>query len=69
VLFIGGSYKGVSATVLQTAIRATYHATKHIGLDMGVVYFDADVTTDEEAEKQEIVYGYDGISIGFYWRF
>jgi hypothetical protein len=69
VLFVGGSYKDVSAIVLQTSIRATYHATKHIGLDMGISYFDADVTIDEETEKQEIVYGYDGVSFGIHWKF
>ena len=34
----------------------------------GVAYFDADVTIDEELEKQEITYGYDGVSIGFGWK-
>jgi hypothetical protein len=69
VLFVGGSYQDVTAAVLQTSIRATYHATKHVGIDMGIAYFDADVTIDEEAEKQEVVYGYDGVSIGLRWKF
>jgi len=69
VLFVGGSYQDVSATVLQTSIRGTYHATKHIGLDLGIAYFDADVTINEETERQDIVYGYDGISIGIHWKF
>ena len=40
-----------------------------IGLDMGIAYFDADVTIDEEIEKQEIIYGYDGVSIELGWKF
>jgi len=69
VLFVGGSYQEVSATVLQTSVRATYHATKHIGLDMGIAYFDADVTIDKETERQEVFYGYDGIFLGVHARF
>jgi len=69
VLFVGGSYQEVSATVFQTSVRATYHATKHIGLDIGIAYFDADVTIDTETERQEIFYGYDGISLGLHARF
>jgi hypothetical protein len=34
-----------------------------IGLDMGIAYFDADVTIDDEIEKQEITHGYDGVSM------
>ena len=40
-----------------------------IGLDMGIAYFDADVTIDDEIEKQEITYGYDGVSIELRWKF
>jgi len=69
VLFVGGSYQEVSATVLQTSVRATYHATKHIGLDMGIAYFDADVTIDKETERQEVFYGYDGIYLGVHAKF
>jgi len=69
VLFVGGSYQEVSATVFQTSVRATYHATKHIGLDLGIAYFDADVTIDKDTERQEIIHGYDGISLGLQARF
>jgi len=69
VLFVGGSYQEVSAIVLQTSVWATYHVTKHVGLDMGIAYFDADVTIDKETERQEIVYGYDGISLGIHVKF
>jgi hypothetical protein len=69
VLFVGGSYQDVSAAVLQSSIRATYHATKHIGLDMGISYFDADVTIENETERQEIIYGYDGVFIGIHAKF
>ena len=69
ILFVGGSYQEVSATVFQTSVRATYHATKHIGLDIGITYFDADVTIDKETERQEVFYGYDGIYIGIHTKF
>ena len=69
VLFVGGSYQEVSAVVFQTSVRAVYHATEHIGLDIGIAYFDADVTIDDETERQEIFYGYDGISLGLHARF
>lgn len=69
ISFVGGSYQDVSAVVLQSSFKATYQATKHVGLDLGLASFDADVTIDKETERQEIIYGYDGISLGLHVRF
>ena len=69
IVLVGGSYQDVSAGVLQSTIRTTYHATRHLGLDLGITYFDADVTIDKETERQEVTYGYDGISLGLHVKF
>lgn len=60
VAFVGGSYQGVSATVLQSMISAHYKFTKHLQGVVGLAYFDADVDIDDESSADEIAYGYNG---------
>jgi hypothetical protein len=69
VAFVAGSYEDVSATVLQTNIHAQYKLTTHIGLLFGLAYFDADVVIEDEVDKKDIVYGYDGGYIGMHFMF
>lgn len=65
--FIAGSYEDLSATVSQTSINALYTFNQHIGVVMGLTYFDADVVIEDDLEKQDISYGYDGAYIGMHF--
>jgi hypothetical protein len=69
VAFVAGSYEDVSASVLQTSLNAIYSFTDHVGLTLGLAYFDADVTIEDDVEKTEIAYGYDGGFIGMHFMF
>ena len=52
------------AVITESSIRAKYEFNEHIGLIMGVNYFDGDITINNVDEKQEINYGFDGILLG-----
>lgn len=67
--FVAGSYGDVSAAVLQTAINAQYKFTDHVGLVFGLTYFDADIEIEDNIEKIDIAYGYDGGFIGMHFIF
>ena len=69
VAFVAGSYEDVSASVLQTSLNAQYRFTDHIGLIFGLAYFDADVVIEDNIDKKEIAYGYDGGFIGMHLMF
>ena len=64
---VTGSYEDLSATVFQTSINALYQINKRFGVVMGVTYFDADVVIEDDEEKQNISYGYDGAYIGMHF--
>ena len=40
---------------------------RYIGVVMGLAYFDADVVIEDNLEKQDISYGYDGAYIGMHF--
>jgi hypothetical protein len=69
VAFVAGSYEDVSASVLQTGINAQYRFTSHIGLVFGLAYFDADIVIEDDIDKTEMSYGYDGGFIGMHFMF
>lgn len=69
VAFVAGSYEDVSASVLQTSLNAQYRFTDHIGLIFGLAYFDADVVIEDNIDKKEIAYGYNGGFIGMHLMF
>ncbi|UCB55919.1 MAG: hypothetical protein JSW45_05155 [Thiotrichales bacterium] len=69
VAFVAGSYEDLSASVLQTGLNAQYRFTKHVGIAFGLAYFDADVVIEDDIEKTDIVYGYDGAFIGMHFIF
>jgi hypothetical protein len=69
VTFVVGSYEDVSASVLQTGINAQYRFTDHIGLLFGLAYFDADIEIEDDLEKKDISYGYDGGYVGMHFMF
>lgn len=67
--FVAGSYEDLSAVVFQTGINAQYKFTKHIGGVIGLVSFDADVVIEDNNEKQDISYAYDGLFMGVHFVF
>ena len=69
VAFVRGSYEDVSAGVLQTSVNAQYRFTDHVGIAFGLAYFDADVEIEDEFEKIDVVYGYDGGFVGMHFMF
>lgn len=69
ILIVGGSFDDVSASVLQTSVNALYTFNEHIGLLMGITYFNAAVTIDDETDKTDVGYGYDGAFIGMHFGF
>ena len=69
IVFVGGSFGDVSAGVLQTSINAQYQFARNAGLLMGMTYFDADVTIDDESDVTDVSYGYDGALIGLHFAF
>ncbi len=58
---VGGSYQDVSATVLESSINSRFQFNDHVGLLLGVTYFDADVDIDDDDELAEVSYSYHGI--------
>jgi hypothetical protein len=67
VAFVTGSYDDLSATVFQTQINAQYRLNQYLGIVMGLTYFDADVVIEDDLEKQDVSYGYDGAYIGMHF--
>jgi hypothetical protein len=67
VAFVTGSYDDLTASVTQTSINAIYGINKHFGFVMGLSYFDADIVIEDDSEKQDISYGYDGAYIGMHF--
>jgi hypothetical protein len=55
--------------VLQTEINAQYRFTDHVGLVFGLAYFDADIVIEDDTDKKDISYGYDGGFIGMHFMF
>ena len=69
VAFVAGSYEDVSATALQTAINAQYRVSDHVGIVLGLAYFDTDVVIEDDVDKTDIAYGYDGGFVGMHFMF
>ncbi len=64
VAFIAGKFEDISATVLDTSIRARYSFNRHIAALWGINYFDGAIDIDVDDLKTEIDYGFDGFFLG-----
>ena len=62
--FVGGEVSDVRALILESRIRAKYDFNENIGLLIGLVYFDGDVTLNDTDLKTEINYGFEGLMLG-----
>lgn len=62
--FVAGEISDVRAVITESAIRAKYDINEHVGLIMGVTYFDGDISIKKTNRKTEIDYGFDGLFLG-----
>lgn len=62
--FVAGEVSDVRAIITESSIRAKYEFNEHVGLFMGVNYFDGDITINDVDAKQEINYGFEGLMLG-----
>ena len=66
---VGGSYQDVSATIIETSINSRYQFSRHVGLLLGITYFDADIDIDDDDEITEVSYGYSGAFLGLHFAY
>ena len=66
VAFVGGSYQDIRGWVVNSTINARYQFTKHTGAVFGITYFDADIVIEDELERSDVKYGYDGAFLGLH---
>ncbi len=69
VSFVAGAYKNVKAGILQTSVNALYNVSDHVGLLLGLTYFDANIEIEKETLEHKVVYGYKGATAGVYFTF
>ena len=62
--FVVGEVSDVRALIVESSIRAKYEFNEHIGLIMGINYFDGDITINDADVKTEINYGFEGLLLG-----
>jgi hypothetical protein len=67
--FVAGTYEDLSAVVLQAGINAQYKFNRHIGGVIGLTSFAADVVIEDDIERQDISYAYDGLFLGVHFVF
>jgi hypothetical protein len=66
IALIAGSYDDIRGWVVSTHINARYQFTRNIGATFGIAYFDADITLEDELERTDVNYGYDGAFLGLH---
>lgn len=69
VSLVGGTYKDITATIGQSSMNFEYKLSKHVGLILGLTYFDADIEIKNSNELTEVSYGYNGGYIGAHFGF
>ena len=69
ISLVGGSYDDICATVLQTSIKSVYQFSKPVGMILGVTYFNASVSIEEEDKIKDITYGYTGAFFGMHFGY
>lgn len=66
IAFVGGSYQDVRGWIVSSTINARYQFSKHTGAMFGISYFDADITIEDDQERTDVKYGYDGAFLGLH---
>lgn len=66
---VGGSYKEISATVIDAMISARYAMTDHWGITLGANFLSADIDIDKEDLLTEVSYGFEGLNMSVDYNF
>ena len=66
VAFIAGNFDDITAWVVNSSINTRYNFNKTFGVVFGITYFDADIKIEEERERTDISYGFDGLFLGLH---
>lgn len=69
VSIVGGQFQNIKAGILQTNINTFYNLTEHIGLRLGLTYFDAGISIDDSDAVYKVDYGYKGLAAGVHFSF
>lgn len=69
ISLIGGKYQDVTAGAWQTSVNTRYSFNRRVGIVFGLTYFYTEVTIEDENEKQDIIYGYNGVFAGAHLKF
>ena len=69
VALVAGSYNDIRGWVVNTNINARYQFSKNVGAIIGIAYFDADIVIEDESERTDVKYGYDGAFLGLHMVF
>lgn len=69
ISIVAGSHKDVTARLRQTSINTRYKLTKHLGLILGLTYFDADIKVKDGDVTTDVFYGYNGGFIGMHFLY
>lgn len=69
VSWIAGHYEDTRGWIVQTNVIALYRINKNFGGLLGITYFDADITINDEFDTTDVEYGYDGLFLGIHMVF
>ncbi|MFW2373847.1 MAG: hypothetical protein ACN4GM_12055 [Gammaproteobacteria bacterium] len=69
VSWIAGNYEDTRGWIVQTNVIALYRFNKNFGGLIGVTYFDADITINDQFDTTEVQYSYDGLFLGLHMVF
>jgi aldehyde:ferredoxin oxidoreductase len=62
--FGGEGYQDISGWVLTSSVNVRYQFSKHTGAIFGVANFDSDITIEDESERTDVKYCYEGVFLG-----
>ena len=64
VSFVGGQYEDISAAIVETRVRAKYSFNQNLGQYFGINYFQGEIDINEDNQRTEISYGFNGVIAG-----
>jgi hypothetical protein len=69
VSLVAGNFDDYRGWVANTNIYARYNISKHFGAIFGISYFDADIIIEDDVERTDVQYSYDGVFLGMHALF
>lgn len=67
--FIAGSYNNTEALVFNVALRTRRQLTERLGAEFGLSILSADAEVTRPNTVRDIKYAYEGVYVGFDFRF